>query len=179
MKIWENWGTSECVLVKIVHTKMCDYVCSWSIAEGGKEVTIRKPFLVFCQQVGLVIAPSASLWKNCNSFAKLASVSKIPATCGRCSVSVPHSLSYWFSHFKCILCTKFTSYFLLFLFLPTTFFFGIASPSGTQYWEGNLHAGEQRFYNLNFSATYFIQKSVFGTFSMGNEPKPAVCCTLL
>lgn len=64
---------------------------------------MRKPFLVFREQVSLAISPSTSLWKNRSSFAKLASVSEIPAPSGSCSSSLPHSLSYWFLYFTCIL----------------------------------------------------------------------------
>lgn len=78
-------------------------VCSWSVAEGGKEITVKKPFVVFCQQVSLSIAPSTSLWKNCSSFDKLASVLETPAMSASCSSSLPQSLSYWFLYFKCIL----------------------------------------------------------------------------
>lgn len=78
-------------------------ICSWNVTEGGKEITMRKHFLVFCEQVSLAIAPSTSLWKNWSSFAKLVWVSEIPALSGSCSSSLPHSLSYWFLYFTCIL----------------------------------------------------------------------------
>lgn len=98
-------GLGELQSLSMCSVENCWYkdVCSWSVAEGVKEITVRKPFRVFCRQVILAIAPSTSLWKNCNSFAKLASVSEIPATSGSCSSSLPQSLSYWFSYFKCIL----------------------------------------------------------------------------
>lgn len=103
MQTWENQGPSECVLLKIFHTKICDLVCSWGIAKRGKLFTMRKPFLVTCQHVSLVIAPWTMLWKNCNNFAKVVSVSEIPATSASCNTALPSSLSYWFSHLQCIL----------------------------------------------------------------------------
>lgn len=56
MQIMEKSVPSEWVLVEIFHTKIVDHACSWSISEGGKEITRRQLFLVFCQQVSIVIA---------------------------------------------------------------------------------------------------------------------------
>lgn len=56
MQIMEKSVPSEWVLVEIFHTKVVDRVCSWSISEGGKEISRRQPFLVFCQQISIVIA---------------------------------------------------------------------------------------------------------------------------